>query len=819
MVLEQKDITTFHNDAGIRTTQVVDETHLTSKIFEESEQMTDLSIISFLERPKKLLTGSFATGDAYGNIGGVAFTDPFMPQDGLTNPLTLNKLQGVAGIRYDLEFEIVTNCTRFAQGLYGLFFCYTGGCNKDRAGEWKAPHMYSWIQRSQLLHTRLDLNCDTRAVLKVPWNSAYNFMPLSSINSSFSSSKHIGNLGYLTFCPMFSGTPSTAIKPGTESGTWTIYWRMTNIKLVAAGAYPQMDFSQSEALSKTAGPVQSTAVKVSKALDLFKGVPLISDYVRPLKWTADLTGKVASVFGWARPQNDSTGVRVKRKPFMHVNNVDALDNSDNMALTTVNKVGVLPGFVSTNLDEMEITTFASRYCIYTILNLTSSLGIGDYLSAIPVAPYPPNPSPSGSISHSPLSYAASLFQYWRGGIKFKLTFVKTEFHSGRLSVSFNPRFNNLSYNSSYTDTDYMYRDIIDLRYCNEFTFIIPYVAITPYMVTYPRRDLNQIFGDIGELLIHVVDPLKAPPSVNPNVTILVEYAGAEDIEFAVPAPLNYSPVINVTPQMDMTDCADLAKPLGNMKLGQKSLDYAQGSIGEKITNFRTLLKRFTAVKSDITTQAGTAFNIRPWLISWWDTDYPPSHDPPDPLPANGWVNGPDLYTQLGSIFLLSRGGVRLKYVNPSPKVKTGADYETNALGQAYFNYDYINNFPYTNEQNAKIWAANSVNLNKDSINSNNVVYFNPWNEYGVEIDVPQYSLFHSRPNAELRCGGRYVWPQAYTDITSTLQSVNIEDPSLDNYKIEESNGYHAFFMRAGSEDTNFGMFVSIPPMKQWNDVM
>ena len=39
---------------------------------------------------------------------------------------------------------------------------------------------------------------------------------------------------------------------------------------------------------------------------------------------------------------------------------------------------------------------------------------------------------------TPLSYFSTMFKQWRGGFKFKFKFVKTEFHSGRIMVTFVP---------------------------------------------------------------------------------------------------------------------------------------------------------------------------------------------------------------------------------------------------------------------------------------------------------------------------------------------------------------------------------------------
>lgn len=817
VILENKDITTFHNDAGVRDTTVTDEVRVTSAVFDGSEQATDLSIITFLERPKILVSGSLANTDVYGNIGGAAFADLYMPLYGLQGSTMLQaKLQGILGVRYDLEFEIVVNCTRFAQGLYAMYFCYTGGGPERTAIEWKAPHIATYVQRSQLPHVKIDLNCDTRATLKIPWCSAYGFTPMADLGAS--TIKNIGHLGYLVFCPYVTTGTSTALYPSTESGTFTIYWRMTNIKLIGASAAPQMDLSESEAKSKSAGPIESMSLKISKAADLFTSVPLVSDYARGLSWASNLMAKTANVFGWARPANDSTMVRVKRKPLAYLSNVDTLDNSDPMALTSTNKVEVLPGFVPTNVDELDFKVFCSKFSViggFSTSWATSAL-VGDALASFPVTPCSTLLSPPFVYSLTPLQYTSTLFKEWRGSIVYKIRFVKTEFHSGRIAICFNPSVQDKTAYNTSNYQDYTYREVIDLRYCNEFTFSIPYVSISPYLPTqiltappvepYVGQTITTATGTIN---IFVVDRLKAPPNVHTSVPIIIEHCGGNDIEFANPRAIRLLPKIDVTPQMDMSDCSDVAKPIGNMTIPTDKLDYAKAAIGERIINFRSLLKRFTAVyPTKFTEPTANCYQIRPWCIQWYDSGHTSETD--------DGINGPDLYGQLGSIFLLSRGSVRFKYVNPRPCVIKGAS-EThptsNPLVYAVYNEVELYDRP-TNASN-RVWlpyiAPSTIRM---YMSNNNLVVANPNEEYGVEISVPQYSLTHSRPNAELRTGGRYLFPQTYHQFSSALPAVNVFDitPIDDTYSINGTDVFQPYFMRAGGEDTNFGMFVSIPPM-------
>lgn len=133
----QKDVVVFHEDSGIVDAAPV--SHVQSDLLDEVGNYTDSTIVSYLERPKVLFTGTFLAGDVYGNIGGAPSPPLFLPTSiVLPNTLVANKLQGIQGMRYGMEFHIVVNATRFASGRYGMYFVYTGGTTEDRAADRKS---------------------------------------------------------------------------------------------------------------------------------------------------------------------------------------------------------------------------------------------------------------------------------------------------------------------------------------------------------------------------------------------------------------------------------------------------------------------------------------------------------------------------------------------------------------------------------------------------------------------------------------------------------------------------------------------------------
>ncbi len=97
--------------------------------------------------------------------------------------------------------------------------------------------------------------------------------------------------------------------------------------------------------------------------------------------------------------------------------------------------------------------------------------------------------------------------------------VKTEFHSGRIIVTYVPydyRLGSPTTNVFSTDMQqYSSKTTYDVSSMTEFEVIVPFASNTPWAETgHP----------IGWLDMFVLDPLKAPNTVSSSITKLVEVA-------------------------------------------------------------------------------------------------------------------------------------------------------------------------------------------------------------------------------------------------------------------------------------------------------
>lgn len=150
-----------------------------------------------------------------------------------------------------------------------------------------------------------------------------------------------------------------------------------------------------------------------------------------------------------------------------------------------------------------------------------------------------------------LSYMSKFFTQWRGGMSYKIDFVSTMFHSGKVAAIFVP--NSKGYlpavatpPTSRTDWSQYPLYMMDLKESKEFTFTVPYVSSIARKMVVPASwaqldfipsDDNPGFSDkhiTGWLHFVVFNKLVAPSAVVNQVDLNIYQGGASDIELVAP---------------------------------------------------------------------------------------------------------------------------------------------------------------------------------------------------------------------------------------------------------------------------------------------
>lgn len=800
----QNATTTFLDDAGTSKALPHNEVSIPRQYFTAAESSASDSIFRFLNKPIEIATGDFSATDVASTFPG-----PYqMPFTMLNNNVYWPKLLGYFGFRATMVFTLQVNGQRFQQGRYMLVYVPTGGTTSDaNALSWFNSHAATLVARSQCPHVELDVNKDTSVQLRIPFNSSHDFYPLQYGISS--TSTKWGNLRIFPYVPLQAGSGSLTAK-------YTLWAHFEDIDVVGqALPIERQSNSMAEAKSKGVGPIQSTALKVKMAAGVLKNVPLIGTYVSPVAWVADIVGNVASIFGLSSPANVDKQYRVETSLMSYATNLDKVDKTNPLSYSLKSAVGLLPGEGFEDADEMHIKHIASRYAYQAFFYMNDVQVEEDLITSYLVGLYPtggPLTHVDGGVTmtdYTPAQWLGKRFEMYRGSMKYRFKIVKTDFHSGRISIDFNPEARSyISPPMLDTNAPYIHRQIIDIRDFNEFEIEFPFISPNPYIGTYNNGNTH-----FGRIEIRVVDPLVAPATVASNITFIMEVAMSDDAEFAGRSN-HYCRIY------DTIEVQSNSMTIGSTTPLFEQNDTAKYCIGEKIINVRALLKRYESLHYESAGEGVPGGDFRPYNFGTLHSVLPFCSSR---FRAGAADNiAVDLYSELASIYTYARGSVRLKINVEEGRARVDGVSIPQAEGQNTVLVLNSGNFSGVNTlRNVGALAAGTIPVKQplpnlftntqEAINTSQFTLIQNSRDKTLEVEVPQWIRQHSRNNAMYSTGV----PQfaCTVDDETSKYFVQVFKPDADELSIQAGHGFSMNVLRAGGDDCNFTGFVSIPPME------
>lgn len=777
--------TKFIDDADIVQRDESNVDHMDpSLILASDTQMTEQNLLDFLRKPILLFNGSFSTTDTY-----TFFNSYTMPLTAFQTPqggLWLNKLYGYFGIRFDMRFKLVVNANRFQQGRYCLGWMPLGGMQSTtsslKALAVNNMHMATLVQRTTVPHVEIDLATQTTAELLVPFASTQLFWPINSAITA----NDVSSLGYINLYPY-----SPLIAPtGSTVASYSVYVSLENVKLIGA-ASPQSMRSTKEVSNKNNGPISGVAKSFARGFTEFASVPLLTDYALGAAWISDRIASVASIFGWSKPTagDNSSKFLVINNPGH--SNVDG--DSEAKALSYLARPGTVPikGHSGTDIDEMDFSSIVQRYAYNRQFNWSLSTPVGN-LTTIDITPFQ-YINNSGVWNYLPIAFPFLWLRNWRGSIKLRFKIVKTEFHSGRIAFAFFPTDESTFVASPF----YVNRQIIDIRDVNEVEVIIPYISRKPWLDSSEK---------MGRLSIDVVDPLVAPASVASSITLLVEFAAGQDMEYSMFNTISPTPILAVPQSMSSMDktSKSLSFTIGNSSIMANPINAAAYAIGDKVSSFRTLLKRWYSVSSNnVTTDNPSRNNTNNIAVI------------PDVILARSAATitlpyqQADAISMVGSCYAFWSGGIRFKdiyNVNLTSLPLASQPNVSHVILSARTQQAKSNTTKFmTSVAPSTIGSGISDHFAIQSANVNNTLV----------IELPQYTQNLCRNIADVisfqeDSPATYL---QYQDTPSTTKSslYICGSQMYGNATVQNGNDLHTIY-RSLADDGNFSLFISIPPL-------
>lgn len=716
---ERVEITAFADDSAVVAESVPGETTLSGRDTNQHTDSMQHSVISFLQRPK--LIRSFEWGpDQHRDSNGLLLQgkEVIIPNSMLI-PLVRNKLDGFTSLRATCVVKLQINAQPFQAGRLIMSAIPVPTLLQDRA---------VWIKKAVALqqpinHVQIDIAKQTEVSLRIPFVSPFNSFDLIhgefpwaevciSVYSPLVSAgdmKPLECLLWYHFEDIELGAPTSGqVIPLQQSGR-VAPKEVPQVQLAAARASEERGL-----ISSIAGTVKNVSSTVSDAVPILKPISGIVNTV------ADVVGGIAGIFGWSKPLIGQAGTTVVARPTQYFANSDGIDHSINLSLAAMNVVDVYPGLGGTDLDETALDYIKKIPQFIGFFNYGNNNKYGDFLWKTYVTPTYVIPNqfnanlttptregetglPVSLILKQPTSlhYASSVFAYWTGSMVYTLRFVKTNFHSGRVEVSFHPFV-------SQVDTErmeYVYRLVVDLRDNSEVSFTVPYIAPQPWKrVDSKIYDSNEpiptdwsVLGRsiTGVLYIRALTPLICATSIiAPTIECVVEARAGDDFRLQSPTSSVYGPVelrplpveqsgkVYALPGTQETRTSSLEGFTPASITGSESdvnrIDTQKFCAGETFESYRQLTRRyaftrkFPVVNQKIYQWLPTTL-VRPPVLS---INYVPNRNSEDYLSKTvlSFDSAPIPLSYVSSMYAFYRGGVRVKAVTWG--------YKTDIKGQA-----------------------------------------------------------------------------------------------------------------------------------------
>nr|QXV86538.1 capsid protein [Dicistroviridae sp.] len=544
------------------------------------------SIISFLGRPQ-LLKVFPVSADQVRNTQ--LLPKPIIIPDTLLNAesgMYRNKLDGFTSFRATAVLKFQINSQPFQAGRIQMYSVPMPSLIAGRS-EWLAKH----ISMTQALHNvQLDLAKQTEIELRIPFISPFNSYDLIHGNYPwahlfvmvYSPVNQVGNdklecmlWGHFEDVVLGAPTSGKISLPVAQGGN-------------LGGLPPKKPSAMVvnvERSKESSGIISGLSKSASNMYDIVgEGIPALKGVTDVLSTLAKATGAgiggiisgVGGLLGFSKPVLSHSGMTVVSRPSQFFGNVNGNDHSHVLSLDVLNAVDAYPGFGGTVFSETSLDYLKKIPQYITNFQYCANNKYNDKLAAWLVSPMNVIPMSSsiyleGNVNGNRmdnsqptvLSYISSTFEYWTGSLVYTVRFVKSDYHSGRVEISYHP----FVYDNVDTKRmDFVYRLVVDLRKNSEVSFVVPFISPQPWKktrITGYGKNAAGAYTDAplildgtfkpnarvyapfttGTVFVRALTPLiRANSIVSDNVECLVECRAGDDYQLQCPDKSPYFPI-------------------------------------------------------------------------------------------------------------------------------------------------------------------------------------------------------------------------------------------------------------------------------------
>lgn len=520
---------------------------------------------SWLSRPVSIYRATWSEG--------TAFSANFSPWAlFFSNANIKGKLSNFARLRCKLRVKFLINGTQF---LYGSV----------RASYFPLPDMRS----DYLSAADQVLFSQTPGVWLEPQNmtSAEMVLPFLWPNSWLDTTRNqdflnMGKMQCIEYAALRSANGAT-----TSGVTINVYAWAEDVEIMGLTTQPILQGkTEYEGDATISGPATTVAKVANKLAD----VPIIGPFAKATEFGATTVASIAKIFGYSNPPMIDDVHPYQPKAFHAFANTETRMPIDKLSIDPKNEVTISPSVAGIDPeDPLTFTSLMQRESFLYGTLWTQAYTPDTLLASQFVNPFYSVQSDTMPVytAYPPMSYFSQLFRNWRGSLVYKFRFIKTNFHKGRVIISWDPAGSIVSNPDTETTT---LSKIVDLEIDDEVEIVIPYRAARPWLEltntfwsnsTAPTvTPAYNVINHNGCVTMRVQTALTGPTDTA-SINVLVFVRAGEDFTLAKPTAIGVGNSVR--------------DPLGSLQGKEEILGSAAMSFTDKVNSI-TMGETFKSVR-------------------------------------------------------------------------------------------------------------------------------------------------------------------------------------------------------------------------------
>lgn len=560
--------------------------------------MNDASLENFFSRPLKIGSFNWATSTSFYQ----AF-DPWSLY--FNNPRVINRISNYNLMRCKLHVKFVINGNGFQYGRLIASYLPLRTLDDLSTNALLVPE--DIVQSSQLPHVYLDPTTSSGGEMVLPFfffnnncnipGADWNVLGETVIRS-INGLKHANGATDVVTVSVFAWAEDVQLSVLTSNDPFTIVPQ-------SGREGDEIDEANKE------GIVSGPATKLAKAAGALSIIPQIRPFATATATAASAVGAAAKAFGYCRPPVTKDSEPFKPVPISDLAVTNNPDCFRKLTIDSKQELSIDPRIAGLgSADPMNIREIAKRESYLTKFSWNIGTSVETLLWNTRISPISWAESGVTPVGfHFPAcAMAAMPFKFWTGSITYRFQIVCSSFHKGRLKVVYDPKFLvGSEYNTNYLQ-------VIDIADQTDFSITIGngqqnslldhlYPGLNSVTECYSTTAYTATGPGNGVLGVYVVNELTTPNStVNNDIEVNVYVSAGDDFEVFVPEshfqkfvvkPQSGKEPIVPESQNTMEPSApehDQTETLGPQDTNHDLLNHV--FVGEAISSFRTLLKRY-----------------------------------------------------------------------------------------------------------------------------------------------------------------------------------------------------------------------------------